>query len=218
MKRKAVRLGTKANLNFQPFSNLIAILHSLVNYVIIFQWLSHLLMLNQSYFHTIKFNLGDYDLGDLGLDFSLGDLGLGDFNLGDFNLGDFDLIPKFCHMACHFLNWKKYSVISLEPVLFQNLAREVKASFKFLSFQVFSFLSAAAKYRHTRGSFFLDFDQISFFIDLLNKNNPFSFSFIICFQKVLVCSQFTDYRFLNLGMNFVMNNCNLPKNSASFGQ
>ena len=46
-------------------------------------------MLNQSYFHTMKFNLGDYDLGDLGLgDFSLGDLGLGDFNL------DFDLIPK----------------------------------------------------------------------------------------------------------------------------
>ena len=46
-------------------------------------------MLNQSYFHTMKFNLGDYDLGDLGLgDFSLGDLGL-----GDFNLGDFDLIP-----------------------------------------------------------------------------------------------------------------------------
>ena len=43
-------------------------------------------MLNQSYFHTMKFN---YDLGDLGLgDFSLGDLGL-----GDFNLGDFDLIP-----------------------------------------------------------------------------------------------------------------------------
>ena len=36
-------------------------------------------MLNQSYFHTMKFNLGDYDLGDLGL--------------GDFNLEDFDLIP-----------------------------------------------------------------------------------------------------------------------------
>ena len=46
-------------------------------------------MPNQSYFHSMKFNLGDYDLGDLGLgDFSLGDLGL-----GDFNLGDFDLIP-----------------------------------------------------------------------------------------------------------------------------
>ena len=46
-------------------------------------------MLNQSYFHTMKFNLGDYDLGDLGLgDFRLGDLGL------DFNLGDFDLIPS----------------------------------------------------------------------------------------------------------------------------
>ena len=58
--------------------------------------MSQLLMLNQSYFHTMKFNLGDYDLGDLGLgDFSLGDLGLGDFNLGDFNLGDFDLIPDF---------------------------------------------------------------------------------------------------------------------------
>ena len=40
-------------------------------------------MLNQSYFHTKKFNLGDNDLGDLGL----GDLAL------DFNLGDFDLIP-----------------------------------------------------------------------------------------------------------------------------
>ena len=40
-------------------------------------------MLNRSYFHTMKFNLGDYDLGVLGLgDFSLGDLGL-DFNLGD---------------------------------------------------------------------------------------------------------------------------------------
>ena len=37
-------------------------------------------MLNQSYFHTMKFNLGDYDLRDLGL--------------GDFSLGDFDLIPK----------------------------------------------------------------------------------------------------------------------------
>ena len=49
-------------------------------------------MLNQSYFHILKFNL-DYDQGDLGLgDFSLGDLGLGDFNL-DFNLRDFDLIP-----------------------------------------------------------------------------------------------------------------------------
>ena len=35
--------------------------------------------LNQSNFHTMKFNLGDYDLGDLGL--------------GDFNLGDFHLIP-----------------------------------------------------------------------------------------------------------------------------
>ena len=41
-------------------------------------------MLNQSYFHTIKFNLGDYYLGDLGL---------GDFNI-NFNLGDLDLIPK----------------------------------------------------------------------------------------------------------------------------
>ena len=38
-------------------------------------------MLNQSYFHTMKFSLRDYDLGDLGL--------------GDFNLGDFDLIPIF---------------------------------------------------------------------------------------------------------------------------
>ena len=48
-------------------------------------------MLNQSYFHTMKFNLGDYELGDLGLGyFSLGDLGL-----GYFNLGDFDLIPFF---------------------------------------------------------------------------------------------------------------------------
>ena len=57
-------------------------------------------MLNQSYFHTMKFNLGDYDLGDLCLgDFSLGDLGLGDFNLGDFNLGDFDLIPTRPHGA-----------------------------------------------------------------------------------------------------------------------
>ena len=37
-------------------------------------------MLNQSYFHTLKFNLGDYDQGYLGL--------------GDFNLGDFDLIPR----------------------------------------------------------------------------------------------------------------------------
>ena len=36
-------------------------------------------MLNQSYFHTMKFNSGDCDLGDLGL--------------GDFSLGDFDLIP-----------------------------------------------------------------------------------------------------------------------------
>ena len=60
-------------------------------------------MLNQSYFHTMKFNLGDYDLGDLGLgDFSLGDLGLGDFNLGDFNLGDFDLIPpQRCRRKVH---------------------------------------------------------------------------------------------------------------------
>ena len=41
-------------------------------------------MLNQSYFHTMKFNLEDYDLGDLGL---------GEFILGDFNLGDSDLIP-----------------------------------------------------------------------------------------------------------------------------
>ena len=40
--------------------------------------MSQLLMLNQSYFHTMKFNLGDYGLGDPGL--------------GDFNL-DFDLIP-----------------------------------------------------------------------------------------------------------------------------
>ena len=35
-------------------------------------------MLDQSYFHTMKFNL-DYELGDLGL--------------LDFSLGDFDLIP-----------------------------------------------------------------------------------------------------------------------------
>ena len=49
-------------------------------------------MLNQSYFHSMKFNLGDYDLGDLGLgDFSL------DLGLGDFNLGDFDLIPQSCN-------------------------------------------------------------------------------------------------------------------------
>ena len=39
---------------------------------------------NQSYFHTVKFNLGDYDPGD----FSLGDLGLWNFNLGDFDLSD----------------------------------------------------------------------------------------------------------------------------------
>ena len=45
-------------------------------------------MLDQSYFHTMKFNVGDYELGDLGLgDYELGDLGL------DFILGDFDLIP-----------------------------------------------------------------------------------------------------------------------------
>ena len=51
-------------------------------------------MLNQSYFHTMKFYLGDNDLGDLGLeDFSLRDL-----VLGDFNLGDFDLIP--CIGSC----------------------------------------------------------------------------------------------------------------------
>ena len=61
-------------------------------------------MLNQSYFHTMKFNLGDSDLGDLGLgDFSQGDLGLGDFNLGDSNLGDFDLIPKVFYSFIHCL-------------------------------------------------------------------------------------------------------------------
>ena len=53
-------------------------------------------MLNQSYFHTLKFNLGDYDLRDSGLeDCNLGDLGLEDFILGDFNFRDFDLIPLF---------------------------------------------------------------------------------------------------------------------------
>ena len=34
-------------------------------------------MPNQSYFHTMKFNLGDYDLGDL----CLGGRSLGDFDL-----------------------------------------------------------------------------------------------------------------------------------------
>ena len=34
-------------------------------------------MLNQSYFHTMKFNLGD-------------------LGLGDFSLGDFGVMPPFC--------------------------------------------------------------------------------------------------------------------------
>ena len=95
MKRKADRLGTKANVNFQPFSNLIAN----------FQWLSQLLMLNQSNFHTMKFNLGDYDL----------DLGRGDFNL-DFNLGDFDLIPA-CYLT-PFLNYLKNRSFSFWEQMF----------------------------------------------------------------------------------------------------
>ena len=81
MKRKVVQLETKTNLNFKSFSNLNANLLSLVNYVIIFQGLSQLLMLNQSYFHPMKFILGDYDLGGLGL--------------GGFSLGGFVLIPVY---------------------------------------------------------------------------------------------------------------------------
>ena len=39
----------------------------------------------QSYFHTMRLNLGDYDLGDLRLgDFSLQDLGLEDYNFRRF--------------------------------------------------------------------------------------------------------------------------------------
>ena len=46
--------------------------------LITFTYCTKLIMLNQSYFHTMKFNLRDYDLGYSGL---------GDFSLGDFSLG-----------------------------------------------------------------------------------------------------------------------------------
>ena len=47
-------------------------------------------MLNQSYFHTMKCNLGDYDLRDLGLE--------------DFNL-DFDLMPILQRNTLEFIDF-----------------------------------------------------------------------------------------------------------------
>ena len=106
-------------------------------------------MLNQSYFHTMKFNLGDYDLGDLGLgEFSLGDLGLGDLDLipsmgfNRLNFGIFEIFLSFQKTSfASFLNQSSFMdswLKSLPMDLLKGLLIKRRSS---LGYKIFSHIS-----------------------------------------------------------------------------